>query len=185
VKVFRRKPSGSSRRRSCSSRDGLRDDRACNSYVLSDAFEQRSRTLPSADFAPYSISATREGLGLSGYGPCCQVPALIAPKEAAQRARGSALRPIRYVRCPPDLPQRHSLPLVPGTIVTFARTTLAAFPSPQARTTISKSLTKCSVVVAMRHLEVPPPNSPTWVMIASIGMVLCVLGFVLTQSGLI
>ena len=82
--------------------------------------------------------------------------------------------------------RRHNadpLPLVPGTIVTFAATTLAVFPPPQARSTISKSLTKCSVVIAMRHLEVPPPNSPTWVMIASIGMVL--FGFVLTQSGLI
>jgi hypothetical protein len=79
--------------------------------------------------------------------------------------------------------RRHNagtLPRVPGTIVTFARTTLAAFPSPQARTTISKLLTECSMVIAMRHLEVPPPNSPTWVMIASIGMVLCVFGFVLS-----
>jgi hypothetical protein len=36
----------------------------------------------------------------------------------------------------------------------------------------------------MKHLTVPPRNSPTWVMIGGVVMVLCTFGFVLTLSGL-
>jgi hypothetical protein len=37
----------------------------------------------------------------------------------------------------------------------------------------------------MKHYVVPPPISPTWVMIASIIMVLCAFGFILSLSGLV
>jgi hypothetical protein len=37
----------------------------------------------------------------------------------------------------------------------------------------------------MNQQTVPLPNSPTWIMIGSIIMVLCAFGFILSLSGLI
>ena len=42
-----------------------------------------------------------------------------------------------------------------------------------------------SLVDPMNQQTVPPPNSPTWIMIGSIIMVLCAFGFILSLSGLI
>ena len=40
---------------------------------------------------------------------------------------------------------------------------------------------QCLLVLTMKQPAVPPPNSPTWVMIGGIVMVLCAFGFVVSS----
>lgn len=48
-----------------------------------------------------------------------------------------------------------------------------------ARVRLTRS--QCLLVLTMKQPAVPPPNSPTWVMIGGIVMVLCAFGFVVSS----
>jgi hypothetical protein len=56
---------------------------------------------------------------------------------------------------------------------------------PPERSRFALIFNGCLLVAAMKHYVLPPPTSPTWVLIASIIMVLCAFGFILSLSGLV